>query len=428
MARPVGERFVFPERSPFHAVQRCIHRWRSGGHVTQSRRDKRHVLRPVARRRPGVEPATSWYAARSAGGGASGQRHDDPGTIASRTPTPVRGGRSRCGRRPNLDICRRRRSAPVGSGQDVEAMAMETRKIGSLKVSVVGLGTNNFGFRMDEAEVPAVVDAALEAGINLFDTADSYRTARSSPGAGPRRTTSSWPTKFGSPTGRRPGGARPSTSARRGTQPAQPAPTASTCTSCTVPTPTRRSPTRWAPSTSWCRRARSARSGARTSRRSAGGGRRAVTDGAARFVSVQNHYSLLHRDDEADVLPGCERHGVAYIPYFPLASGVLPGSTAGGSSPQRHSVGRRGRHGQACSTPNFDPVERLTAWADARGHRLLELAFAWLAAKPAVASVIAGATRGRPGWGERRRGLAALGRGGRRDGRDDGCAVTPPPT
>jgi diketogulonate reductase-like aldo/keto reductase len=91
-------------------------------------------------------------------------------------------------------------------------MAMETRKIGSLDVSVVGLGTNNFGFRMDEADVPAVVDAALDAGITFFDTADSYGRSerRLAKALGARREDVVLATEFASPLGSdRPGGARP---------------------------------------------------------------------------------------------------------------------------------------------------------------------------------------------------------------------------
>src|SRR5262245_60788539 len=91
-------------------------------------------------------------------------------------------------------------------------MPMETRKIGSLDVSIIGLGTNNFGFRMDENDVPAVVDAALEAGINFFDTADAYGRSerRLAAALGARRDDVVVATKFASPLGRdRPSGARP---------------------------------------------------------------------------------------------------------------------------------------------------------------------------------------------------------------------------
>ena len=120
-----------------------------------------------------------------------------------------------------------------------------------------------------------------------------------------------------------------------------------------------------------------------------------MADGAARFVSVQNHFNLLHRDDEADVIPAAARLGVAYVPYFPLASGLLTGKyrrSEGAPAGTRLALqGERGQ--QALGNADFDVVEALTAWAAQRGHSLLELAFAWLLAKPTVASVIAGATK-----------------------------------
>jgi aryl-alcohol dehydrogenase-like predicted oxidoreductase len=120
----------------------------------------------------------------------------------------------------------------------------------------------------------------------------------------------------------------------------------------------------------------------------------AVKDGAVRFVSVQNHYSLLHRADEADVLPTCERLGLTHIPYFPLAGGLLTGKYRRGEPPPQGTrlAGWGDRGNALLSDGNFDHVERLNAWADARGHSILELAFAWLLAKPTVGSVIAGAT------------------------------------
>jgi aryl-alcohol dehydrogenase-like predicted oxidoreductase len=120
----------------------------------------------------------------------------------------------------------------------------------------------------------------------------------------------------------------------------------------------------------------------------------AVKDGAARFVSVQNHYNLLHRADEADVLPACQRLGLAHIPYFPLASGLLTGKYRRGEPPPEGTrLAAWGDRADAMlSDRNFDLVDRLAAWAEARGHTILELAFAWLLAKPTVASVIAGAT------------------------------------
>jgi len=117
----------------------------------------------------------------------------------------------------------------------------------------------------------------------------------------------------------------------------------------------------------------------------------AVKPGAARFVSVQNQYSLLHREPERGVLAECERLGLAFIPFFPLASGLLTGKYRKG---QPLPTGTRLSAGSASLTDeNLAIVERLIQFAEARNHTMLELAFAWLLAHKPVASVIAGATR-----------------------------------
>jgi aryl-alcohol dehydrogenase-like predicted oxidoreductase len=278
-------------------------------------------------------------------------------------------------------------------------MAMETRKIGSLDVSVVGLGTNNFGFRMDGADVPAVVDAALDAGITFFDTADSYGRSerRLAKALGARRDDVVLATKFASPLGSdRPGGARPEyvrSAVERSLRelatdhidmyqihrPDPDTPIADTLA--TLDELVQAGAVREIGCSNFSADQLVAAD-------------RAVKDRAARFVSVQNHYNLLHRADEADVLPTCERLGLAHIPYFPLASGLLTGKYRRGEPPpagtRLAAWGDRG--GALLSERNFDQVDRLTAWAESRGHNILELAIAWLLAKPTVASVIAGAT------------------------------------
>jgi len=115
----------------------------------------------------------------------------------------------------------------------------------------------------------------------------------------------------------------------------------------------------------------------------------------SRFVSAQNNYSLLERKVEFEVIPACERFGLGLLPYFPLASGLLSGKYRRGEAPAEGTRlaawGARGA--QALSERNFDRVEVLTGWAEERGHSLLELAFAWLLGHGVVSSVIAGATR-----------------------------------
>ena len=119
---------------------------------------------------------------------------------------------------------------------------------------------------------------------------------------------------------------------------------------------------------------------------------RAAKPGAARFVSVQNEYSLLHREPERDVLPACERLGLAFLPYFPLASGLLTGKYEPGKPAPADSRLSLSWTSRFTTDKNVRIAEALKAFAAARHHTLLELAFSWLASWPQVASVIAGAT------------------------------------
>jgi aryl-alcohol dehydrogenase-like predicted oxidoreductase len=109
-------------------------------------------------------------------------------------------------------------------------------------------------------------------------------------------------------------------------------------------------------------------------------------------VSVQNEYSLLHREPEGDVIPECERAGVAFIPYFPLASGLLTGKYRQGESIPAGSRLDSGRGDRLLTERNLAVVEELIGFSEMRGHTILDLAFSWLLTRPAVASVIAGAT------------------------------------
>jgi aryl-alcohol dehydrogenase-like predicted oxidoreductase len=278
---------------------------------------------------------------------------------------------------------------------------METRKIGSLEVTVVGLGTNNFGMLMEADQVQPVVDATLEAGINFIDTSDSYGESevRLGKALGSHRDEILIATKFGSPlmTDPNTGGAAPAylrgaverSLANLGTDridlyqlhrpdPNTPiADTLAVLNDLIVAGKVREIGC----SNFSAEQLRDADD--------------AVAAGAARFVSVQNHYNLLHRGDEKEVIPECERLGIGYMPFLPLASGLLTGKYDRNSpAPEGTRLERWGsRLGGMLSAENFDIVEALTAWAEARDHTLLELAFAWLLAKPAATSVIAGATK-----------------------------------
>jgi aryl-alcohol dehydrogenase-like predicted oxidoreductase len=277
---------------------------------------------------------------------------------------------------------------------------METRKIGSLEVTVVGLGTNNFGMLMEEDEVQPVVEATLDAGINFFDTADAYGESevRLGKALGSRRDQVLIATKFGSPLRTDPntGGAEPAylrgaverSLTNLGTdridlyQLHRPDPstpigdTLAVLNELVVAGKVREI---------GCSNFSAEQ--LREADEAAGGG--------AHFVSVQNHYNLLNRGDEKEVIPECERLGIGYMPYFPLASGLLTGKYHRNSpAPEGTRLQRwASRMGGILNAENFDAVEALSAWAEARDHTLLELAFAWLIAKPDVTSVIAGATK-----------------------------------
>jgi aryl-alcohol dehydrogenase-like predicted oxidoreductase len=119
----------------------------------------------------------------------------------------------------------------------------------------------------------------------------------------------------------------------------------------------------------------------------------AVKPGAARFVSVQNEYSLFERAPEQGVLAECERQGLAFLPYFPLASGLLTGKYRLHAPIPDGRLSGGGRYGALLSDENLGTVERLVTFAEGRGHTLLELAISWLLARGVVASVIAGATK-----------------------------------
>ncbi len=278
---------------------------------------------------------------------------------------------------------------------------MDTRTIGSLIVSVVGLGCNNFGMRLGSEDTDAVVGAALDAGINFFDTADIYGGTKSEEylGAalGPKRDDIILATKFGVPYEGHPGGAAPAAiraaldaSLRRlGTDHVdlyqQHVPDPNTPIADTLGT--------------------LAELVAEGKVREFGcsnfdgamleESRAAVAEGAPGFVSVQNQYNILFREAEDEVLGFCDRTGTAFLPFFPLASGVLSGKyKAGQEAPQGTRMASWGaRAKDELSDDRLAKVSALDALARGEGHTVLDLAFAWLLSRTAVASVIAGATK-----------------------------------
>jgi aryl-alcohol dehydrogenase-like predicted oxidoreductase len=278
---------------------------------------------------------------------------------------------------------------------------MEKRRIGALSVSLVGLGCNNFGIRLDQARTTQVVNAALDGGIDFFDTADVYGATHSEEFLGRalagNRERAIIATKFGLPLDEERKGASPAyvrraveDSLRRlGTdridlyqlhRPDETVPIADTLGALD----------------DLVKQGKIREIGA--SNFSAAQIREAeavVHPGNARFVSIQNEYSLLERGAETDALPECAARGIAFLPYFPLASGLLTG---------KYRPGQAAPEGTRLSEPKSQLRDRflkdaqvaraheLAEFAARRGHSLLDLAFSWLAARSEVRSVIAGAT------------------------------------
>jgi aryl-alcohol dehydrogenase-like predicted oxidoreductase len=278
---------------------------------------------------------------------------------------------------------------------------VDKRPIGSLAVSVVGVGCNNFGGRIDDKGSKEVIDAALAVGMNFFDTADMYANGKSEEilgrYLGSRRREVVVATKFGNEMEGQGRGARPEyvkqaidLSLRRLKTdyvdlyqqhvPDPDVPIGETLGA--LDDLVKAGKVREIGCSNFSavqlREARKA-SDARA--------------GSARFVSVQNEYSLLHREPEDEVLAECEREGLAFLPFFPLMSGLLTGKYRKGQPiPQNTRVAKYERYGKLLTAENLHKVEALTQFAESRGRTLLELAISWLLAHRVVASVIAGAT------------------------------------
>jgi aryl-alcohol dehydrogenase-like predicted oxidoreductase len=276
---------------------------------------------------------------------------------------------------------------------------MRTRFLGDggPEVSVVGLGTNNFGGRIDYEQSLAVIDAALDEGVTLFDTADIYGQGTSEERIGRalerRRDRVLIATKFGSPMDERPEERRGSphyiqwavegslrrlrTDAIDIYQMHEPDPvTPIEETLGALNDLVADGKVRWIGSSNFSvGQIEAAEEFARGA-------------GFHRFVSAQNEYSLVERDVEDDVLPACETLGIGFLPFFPLASGLLTGKY------RRGEPATEGRlAGREIPDERWDRVEELQRYAEQRGISLLEVAIGGLLALPAVTSVIAGATK-----------------------------------
>ncbi len=274
---------------------------------------------------------------------------------------------------------------------------METRRIGSLNVSLVGLGCNNFGWRIGPQESAAVIYAAIDKGINFFDTADIYGHGQSEEFMGralsERRHEVLLATKFGMKLDDQRQGAKPEY-IRRAVEDSLRRLATDRIDLYQIHKPDPETPIAdtLGALNDLVRAGKVREIGCSNfSAEQLQAAAAAVEPGAARFVSVQNDYSLLKRDPEAEVLRECVHQGIAFIPYFPLANGLLTGKYRQGQPVPEGSRAHAGFGPKVFTEENLALVESLIRFAESRGHTLLELAMSWLACQPAVASVIAGA-------------------------------------
>jgi len=267
---------------------------------------------------------------------------------------------------------------------------VRTRTLGPLQVSVVGLGCNNFGRRVDVDGTRAVVDAALEVGVTFFDTAESYGDGRSEAFLGEalrgRRDRVVLATKFGGSPAEGKGSRDEIRRALEGSlqrlqtdyvdlyqhhRKDSATPLAETIEALEE----------------LVREGKIRAYG--TSNYSPAKLEEAAGLASEAYVSEQSEYSWLERDAEDELLPTCRRLGLGFIPYFPLASGLLTGKyRRGRPAPEGTRL-----HGRKIDAGEYDRTEALEAFAEECGATLLEVAVGDLAAQEPVASVIAGATK-----------------------------------
>ncbi len=289
---------------------------------------------------------------------------------------------------------------------------MDYRQLGNsdIKISTIGLGTNNFGMRCDMAQSQAVIDGAIDSGVTFFDTADAYPTDPELVGTsekflgaalGDRRKDVIVATKFGMPMGEGLAGASPAyvkqaceaSLQRLGTDYID-------LYQVHFPDPTTPIEDTLGALNELIKEGKV---------RAIGGSNytgyllaevqmTAKAMGAEGFVSMQNYYNLLRRDVEFERLPAARHFGVSFLPYFPLASGMLTGKYKRDTKPGEDTrfgapSGMAGLAGLEMNDRAFDIVESVEAFAAERGLSVLEVAIGWLLAQDGVASVMAGATK-----------------------------------
>lgn len=282
---------------------------------------------------------------------------------------------------------------------------MEYRQLGNsgVRVSVIGMGTNQFGKKVDQAGVNSVIDASLDLGINFIDTADAYTGGNSETSLG-IALKGKWdkfvvatkvffkqgdgPNDWGASRYHIVNGVEASLRRLQSDHidlyqihrwdvntPIQE-------TLRALDDLVKSGKVRYIGASnfaSWQLAMANTMSG---------------IQGWSPFVTVQNHYHMLERGEEREVIPFCQAHNVGYIPYFPLAGGFLTGKYVRGEGAPSGSRGESSDYVKRYMTDaNYSIVEKLSAWAVERERSLAELAHAWLLAQPTVCSVISGLTR-----------------------------------
>lgn len=272
-----------------------------------------------------------------------------------------------------------------------------------LKVSAIGLGTNQFGRKVDLGTTREIIDAALDAGINFIDTADTYCGGLSEQFIGEalagKRHQALIATKVRHPIGDGPNqGGATRYHILEG-----------------VDASLRRLQTdyidlyqihSWDPEPPIEETMRALEDLLRWGKvRYIGASNYSAWQlvrandladwrGWTQFVSVQPYYHMLERGIEKELIPACQYFNIGILPYFPLAGGFLTGKYKPGQPPPPGSRGETSQYVQRLmTTQNFDRLEALSGYAQERGHSMGELAHAWLLAQPQIASVISGATR-----------------------------------
>jgi aryl-alcohol dehydrogenase-like predicted oxidoreductase len=279
---------------------------------------------------------------------------------------------------------------------------MEHRQLGTSgpEVSAMGLGTNNFGRKLDETGARRVLNAALDAGITFIDTADVYGMGASETLLGrllgPKRNDVLIATKFGFPMGDDPGHRGAS---RRWIVQAVEDSLRRLATD-HIDLYQLHGPDAATPIEETLRALDDLVSGGKVrwighsnfhGWQVADAQWTARVNGLHRPVSEQGHYNLLRREVEADVLPACRAFGLGFIPYYPLASGFLTGKYGREARPADGRLTGTPREGELLTASNFDLLDRLGQFAADAGHSLLELSIGFLLSNDAVSTVIASA-------------------------------------